>query len=217
MTQLFKHEPQPDITVWGTRISEPMTALTGLFVAMVCIYAWMRLGILVAPAPEQVLMRWFFATLAVSNIVGSLIGHAFLHHFGWKWKIPGWFCGMLSVALLAQVAIVRAPVAWFVPLTILNWGAMLLIATVVIRKIAFRLIELHAAFGLLLIMLPLECRHLKSDPASEFMLWALVPSVLAVLLHTLKFSPSRWFNFFDIGHLLLCATGWYFLLAAEHM
>lgn len=46
-------------------------------------------------------------------------------------------------------------------------------------------------------------------------LWAIGLSAVAVVPHLLKFSPSPWFCYFDIGHVLMCGALWVFMLAAE--
>jgi hypothetical protein len=218
----FEPQPQPDIRVFGMRIGEPVTAFTGLLIALSSGYVWWHMGQLSTRTTPQETLRWFFAALAAANVVGSLVGHAFLHRVTWRWKIPGWTFGMLSAFFLAQTAIEH-----FATVTDLGGGRWLTAANllafvvglwVVVRQAAFKLVEVHAAFCVLLLMLPLEYWLWQSgDAAAGWMLLGIVPMLGAVLLHMAKFSVSRWLNFFDLGHLLLCWSVWYFWLAALRM
>jgi hypothetical protein len=170
-------------------------------------------------------MQWFFVWLGLSNVFGGLLGHAFLHHFDFnlRWKLPGWWSGMLGVAFLAEAAILHAqhllsPVL-VVVLRAANVLILLGLGWLSFRRLNFRFVELHAAIGILGLMLPLEgwLLYHHQIEASLWMLLGVVPAVVAVLLHIAKFSLSRWCNFFDLGHLLLCATVWYFMLGAAGM
>ncbi len=126
---------QPDIYLGDLRIAEPVITLTGLGIAGVCLYAWLRLGRLQPILPAQRWMRYFFGSMTISSLIGPFFGHAFNYWAGFPGKYGCWVFSMLALTALAQAAIVHAaPVlraGWNTWLTRLNWtvfGLALVIA-----------------------------------------------------------------------------------------
>ena len=223
MFDLFSNLPQPDIYLWGYQINEPVTALTGLFITFFCIYAYRQLNGTGVLTKEARWMLFFFLFLGSSNLFGSLAGHAFKEQLGLAWKAPGWTLGMVAVFIVGQVSVWRYtalnPGKTGQVISFFNMAAMLSLAWMSVTQLNFKLVEMYSAVGLLLVMLPLEIWLFRKGEkeVSYWMMMALIPAVVAVLLHILKFSVSKWLNYFDIGHLLLCITVIFFLKGARKM
>ncbi len=212
---------QPDIVVGGLRIGEPMIALTGLFVMLVCFYAWFRLGKLAERDDALRLSRIFFLLTAFSTLIGSVVGHCFLYCLPFAFKAPGWVLGMIAVSALEQASIVRIKpyigAGWGRALSWLNMAELTLALWFVTATLWFPGVEMHSAFGLLCIVGPLEAwLYFKTKNAgSRYVLLGILFLVAAVIIHILKFSLGIWFSFFDIAHLLMCGAIWCFMLGAE--
>lgn len=214
---------QPDLLIGGTRITEPTVALTAVLIALVCAWAWWQLRRL-RPHPTLYvhLMQQFFLFMGLSSLCGGLIGHAFLHAVPFFWKLPGWLLGMVATALLAQAAIadVRPALrgAWPKALTVLNQAGFVVAAGMVCWKMFFPFVEAHAAFCLLGLVLPLQVlglRRCSGNPERKRLtLWGIGMAALAVMPHVMKFSVSTWFTYFDLGHVLMCVSIWFFWKAA---
>ena len=224
MFDFFTITPQPDISLFGTTINEPVTALTGLLITLACWIAYRNLDRSSIELWPARLMAYFFIFLGLSNLFGSLAGHAFYEKLGLMWKVPGWSMGMIASGLVAQVSIIRwngfGPVKKSaIALSLANLLLFSGLLYLAIDQLNFKMVELYSVFSLVGIMLPIEIRMYRYDlsGASIWMLKALVPAFIAVLLHILKFSFSPWFNFFDIGHVLLCGTVLYFFRSARVM
>jgi hypothetical protein len=99
----------------------------------------------------------------------------------------------------------------------LNFTIMLFALSVIYVLQWFPIVEIYMAFGLLGMMGGLETRLLRqeNDTASRFFLMGIPFSILAALVHIFRFSLGKWFCFFDIGHLLVCGTLYYFWLGAQ--
>lgn len=218
MKHWFVPKPQPDVYWFGSRISEPVTAITGIMIAACCGYALWHIE---TSSPLHQYMWYFFLLLGLSNLVSAVFGHALLHRFSHNWKAPGWVLGMLGSSAVAQAAILHADTLlpdWLpMVLTCINLTVLTASMWYTLQKMHFKAVEIHAALSLLGILLPVEFYLLLQHDyeASFWMVCALIPAVVAVLLHITKFTPSRWLNFFDIGHLLLCITVWCFMLATQ--
>lgn len=189
--------------------------------AIVCLYAWTRLGKSAPNNPEQVYFRLFFLLMGISAAIGSLVGHLFLHLLPFAWKVPGWMLGMMALAALVQASIHRIETVWsdqiIGRITWINRIVLLSASAWLIVALWFPIVEIHAAFGLIGLILPLEWVLFRKtgDVGSKYMLYGIGLLVTAVCFHIGKISMGVWFSFFDIAHIIMCAAFWCFLLGAE--
>ena len=212
---------QPDIIVGGLRIGEPVIALTALLSTIVCFYAWIRLGKEAEREDTLRLSRIFFLLMGLSTLIGALVGHCFIYCLPFAFKAPGWVLGMVAVSALEQASIVRAKpyigAGWGRALTWLNLVELTLALWFVTATLWFPGVEIHSAFGFLCIIAPLELWLFfnKKRPGSRYILLGILFLIGAVAIHISKISLGVWFTFFDIGHLLMCAAFWFFMLGVE--
>lgn len=205
---------QPDIVLGGLRLGEPVIAFTSLLVSLVCFYAWVQLKKLDHQDDVLKLSRIFFLLTGFSTLIGSIVGHAFLYAVPFEFKLPGWMLGMIAVSALEQASTIRAKAflgektAKFIGY--LNIAELTLAMWFLSTTLWFPVVEIHSAFGFLLIVMPLEIMlWVKSrNPASRDILQGILWLVAAVLVHILKISFGVWFCYFDIAHLFMCAAMW---------
>ena len=214
---------QPDIFWYGLRIAEPVIALTALMITAVCWYAWRRLARTAQSNAVVWYIRAFFLLIGGATLVGGLIGHAFLYHFGFHWKIPGWVLSMLGVAALERAAILHAK-----PLIAPFWGRFFSVMNVVelvaimylaLATLNFHYVEVHTGYGLMIVVGLFEgfVYWKTRDAGSRLILLAIPIMIVAVVVHLAYFSFSVWFTYFDIGHVLMCMACWSMMLGAERM
>jgi len=214
---------QPDITLWGLRIAEPVTSLTALMIAVVCWYAWRRLGLPGRKSDVTLLIRGFFLLMALATLWGGIMGHAFLYRFSFAWKLPGWALSMLSIAALERAAILHArplmPPFWGRFFSIFNFVELGIFLYLAFSTLNFHFVEMHAGYGLLIVVGLFEgyVYRKKRDAGSRLILLAIPLAAVAAVAHVAKFSFSVWFTFFDIGHILMCLCAWMMMLGAERM
>lgn len=214
---------QPDIILWGLRLGEPVIAITGLLVSVVCFYAWFQLGRFHPKTDALKLTRIFFLLTGISTVIGSFVGHIFLYALPFEFKLPGWMLSMIAVSALEQVSIVKAKTLLgeqrSKALFYLNIIELIVALWFVSTTLWFPVVEIHSAFGFLLIVLPLEIMlwaKLRTKASLE-MLWGILWLIAAVLAHILKISFGVWFSYFDIAHLFMCASMWKFMQGAVQM
>lgn len=214
---------QPDLSFWGFRVGEPVIALTGLLLSGFCFYAWSRLGRSPRSGEAFRFFRIFFLLMGLSGFIGAVVGHAFLHHFQFIFKTPGWVLGMIAVSALEQASIVRAKpflgAKWSRALTWLNIAQLTVALWFVFATLWFPVVEIHSAFGFLLVIAPLEIYlFFKTRSAvSRFILLGILLLVAAVMVHIFKISAGVWFSYFDIAHLVMCGAVWMFMRAGERL
>ncbi len=223
MEILPTHNFQPDVIIWGLRLGEPVIAFTGLLVACVCFYAWYQLGKATEKTDALKLSRIFFLLTGFSTLIGAIVGHAFLYALPFAYKLPGWMLGMIAVSALEQASIVKARALLGGRLSkglfYLNIMELTLALWFVSSTRWFPIVEIHSAFGFLLIIMPLEILLWAKtrSKASLEMLWGILWLVAAVLAHISKISFGVWCSYFDIAHLFMCVAMWKFMLAASKL
>lgn len=223
MEVVYTENFQPDLSIWGLRIGEPVITLTSVLVAFFCFYAWVRLGKIAHAGDAHRLFRVFFILMGFSTLIGGIVGHAFMHQLPQVFKTPGWVLGMIAVSAFEQVSILRAR-SFLKPgsIRLLNWinvTELGIALSFVFVTLWFPAVEMHSAFGLLLVVLPLETRmYFKNKSVvSEYTLAGIGLLVASVSIHILKISAGIWFCFFDIAHLLMCGAIWMFMRGAERI
>jgi hypothetical protein len=214
---------QPDIYFGDLRIAEPVITLTGLVIGAVAWYAWMRLGRISNPLPEQRMVRIFFGYMSASAVVGAFIGHAFLYHFPFYFKLPGWVLSMVAASALERSAIFRID-GWvgektnrlLLSLNIFKWFVFVGIVGVTVY---YPVVQIHMAICMLLGLGVAEFLLWKrdKDDASRLMLLSIVPALVAALIGVFKLSPSIWFAHQDVSHMFICVSLWLLMLGTESM
>lgn len=208
------------INIFGLKILEPVTTLTDLIVSLVCYISFSRLLKLNKQDLHFKLLNWFFLTMAIATTFGGLIGHGFLYLFSFGWKLPGWLTSMLSISLLE-----RASIEYAKPLLkpslrkIMDWANIIELLTfmaLTFSTLNFRFVEIHSAFGLLVINTPLHIYvYWKTrNYASRTMLIAISFALFSALIFMNEISLHKWFNYLDLSHILMAIGAFFFYRAA---
>lgn len=207
---------QPSIEVFGLRVNEPVTMLTDLLVTVVCIYAFVRLSRIPLKNNVHLYLKLYFLSMGIATAVGGIIGHGFLYLFSFAWKLPGWLTSMLSVALLERAVILYARklihpflgklFAW------LNVIELLTFVTITFVTLNFFFVEVHAAYGLLVVTTSFSLIvFVKTrNRGSRTFLIAVAISAISALIFMNQWGIGPWFNHFDISHLLMATSAWFF-------
>jgi hypothetical protein len=203
---------------------EPVTALTDLVVSAVCFFAFSKLGR--TDNSQQIsikLYRYFFLTMGLATAFGGLIGHAFLHYLSFQWKLPGWIISMLAVALAERAAIMHArPLMkknignFFATFNIIELLAFIFLA---MYTLLFIYVEVHAVYGLLVVLFSFEFFVYKKtqDKGSRLALWSMFFALLASITHLVKFSFHQWFNYLDLSHVLMAISSYVLFIGVRQM
>jgi len=233
---------QPSIFPFGLRIDEPITTLTDLFISVICFYAFYKLNKGNAKNKVHLYLRYYFLSMGFATAIGGIIGHGFLYLFDvqWQvpegfinfigeifgnnlmkditnpWKLPGWLTSMFSVALVERASIeyarplinkkVGAFFAW------LNIIELLTFVSITFLTLNFFFVEIHSAYGLLLIVSGFNLIvYLKTKKkGSKLFLFAVSFSAVGALFFMNKWGFSPWFNHFDVSHVLMSFSAYFF-------
>lgn len=222
-SRLTSMEATTYVDILGLRILEPVTTATDLIVSAVCFYAFFRLLQKNRSELYFKYFNWFFLTMGLATAIGGLIGHGFLYAFSFEWKLPGWLTSMLSISLLERASIEYAKPLLKPKLRVfLDWAniiELLLFMTLTFSTLNFFFVEVHSAFGLLVVNTPLHVYvywKTKSE-GSKYMLVAISFAMFSAIVFMNEISVHKWFNYFDISHLIMAMGSWVFYLTASKL
>ena len=78
---------QPSIDILNLRIDEPITAITDVLLAVICLYAFVGIGKHHPAGRMRNYLRFYFLILGMGALTGGLLGHAFLYRLAEGWKL----------------------------------------------------------------------------------------------------------------------------------
>ncbi len=210
---------QPSIELFGITIMEPVVTLTDFLITAVCLIAYFKLRGKNLTGKVHQYMRWYFLCMAIATFFGGLLGHAFQAQVGLFWKLPGWLISMLAVSSIERATIIYAfpllkrRLARF--LEVANVIELIVFAAITFSTLNFFFIQVHSAYGLGLIVLPIHFYiFMKTqNPGSRMICLSTLFATLAAFFYTSKISPSIWYNHLDVAHTIMAISLYYFYKA----
>lgn len=210
---------QPSIEVFGITIMEPMVAFTDLWISAVCLFAFLKLKKMNLPGTVHLYMRGYFLLMTIATFSGGILGHAFQDMIGFGWKLPGWLISMLSVMAVERAAISHArPVIGerlFRVLEIANVVELLVFAVLAAVTLNFFYIQVHSAYGMGLIVLPLHyLKYRKTgNTGSRIIVYTVLFAILAPFFYLTGIGLHQWFNHLDLAHTVMAISMYCFYRA----
>ena len=207
---------QPSIEVWGIQIAEPITSITDVLIAVVCIWAYYKIKKTGSKKKEIQYLKIFFVSMSFATAFGGIIGHAFLHYLSFGWKLPAWLTSMISVAFLERSAIQYArnyiPKKLGTFFAYLNIIELITFIIITFSLLEFRWVEYHSAYGILFIVGGFSAYMFYShrSKASLLFLIGVFFCVISAVVFTQGWGIDKWFNHMDVSHILMCVGAWAF-------
>lgn len=214
---------QPDIELFGIRLQEPITTLTDVVVAGVCLYAWYKLRNPKKPGKAHLYLRLYFLTMAVATFVAGVVGHGFLYFFGEDWRLIGWYTSMVSIMFIERSSIEYAKSLlrpgigkFFLAMNLIELATLMVVTAIYMH---FRFVEFHGLYGMLGIVFSFHLFiFMKTrDAGSKHILQAIGILAIAIVVFNVPIVPHVWFNHRDLAHVLMAIATLFFLKGALNM
>ncbi|MDX8339714.1 hypothetical protein SLH46_11000 [Draconibacterium sp. IB214405] len=208
------------IFLFGIKIDEPVVTLTDLLVSVLCFIFAYKIHRKNKTEKVFIYFKLYFLLMGIATAFGGLIGHAFLYHFNFYWKLPGWITSMFSIMFVERAAIEHTRIQLSNKivqlLSILNIVEFLIFLTLTVVTLNFFYVEFHSGYGLMFIVLSLEgFLYLKTrNKSSKFILIGVLFAAIAALVFMNQLSIHQWFNYLSVSHILMAAAAWFFYLGA---
>ncbi len=199
----------PPISVCGIQILEPVTSLTDFITALVCFYAFYRLGRCAQSGKVFSCFRYYFLLTGIATTCAAFIGHAFLYLFSFEWKMIGWAFSATGILLIEWAALhfARSEISprwfrWFSTGFVIQYLAFWLL---MLMTKSFLVTQVNAAIGMAGAVLPLQAYHYyrTKHPGSRALVIALLFSFLPAFTYNTQLALHTYFNHHDISHLLM--------------
>lgn len=209
------------IDLLGIRIDEPIVTITDLLVSVLCFIFFVKLHQSGKKEKVFTYFKIYFLTMSIATALGGLLGHAFLYHFSFYWKLPGWIMSMISIMFVERAAIEHTRIWLSGSLVkvfgIINVIEFLTFLTLTIVTLNFFFVEFHSGYGLMFVVLSLEgfLFWKTKNVASKNILAGIGFAALAALFFMFKISPHQWFNYLSVSHVLMAVAATFFYLGAK--
>lgn len=206
---------QPSIEILSFRIDEPVTTITDILLAVICMLAFLRIGKLKYSGRGLRFFRYYFLLLGLGALTGGLLGHAFQYRLGEEWKLLSWTLTLASVVLMVQALLeIARPLLRKGILSLISWINVLLFVLALIltlRSIEFNPVKFYSVFGLVLLTGPLSYFiYQKTGNRGVILLMGGIGiGFLSAIIFSLQWGFSPWFNHRDVSHIILCFSAYY--------
>lgn len=218
-TEIVEHNT---LHLFGVLIEEPMAVFTDFLFTAACWFFAFRIHKYGKAGLIHTYYKLFFLLLGLAVLCGGLFGHAFHYcfdHSMWA-KTPGWLISMVATVMLERAAIEHTRIAVkpsiVKTLNVLNIVEYFTFLGLSLFYLKFIFIELHSAYGLLVVVFFLELLTFLKRPnvMGRYTLAAVAVAFAAGFVHIFKVAPATWFDELSLSHLLMIFGAWLFYLAA---
>ena len=208
--------PQPSIELFGLIFHTPITAITDVIVAIICLVAFVKLKNLPDQGEVHRLFKYYFLSMCMATFLGGVIGHGLMHYLPFYMKIPGWITSMLSVALLERAVIqytrrlINPMIGIF--FSWLNIFELLTFMVLSLVTLNFQFVLAHAAYGMAIVVTGFTGFIYMKERGlgSKQILLAVLICFVGAFFFVFKIGIHMWFNHVDISHVFMMFSAWYF-------
>ena len=167
--------------------------------------------------------RYFFLLMSIAVLLGAFLGHGFQYALGYEAKYPGWIVSMWGVACLERSSIAyageRVSERLARIMSVANITELVVFHGLIVYFGYFKLVEAHAAYGLVVIAVPLHYRVWRAtgSEASRLVLIGVAIAASALVVEALDLGLGVWFNYHDVSHVILTVSTLLYYRAARLM
>ena len=195
------------ISLFGAIIFEPVTILTNSLIGIYSTFLFLKLQYFKHNYARQ--WAWFILFIGLGSLFGS-IAHGTHYQLGVTF-FKTIFYLMNAMSLISVYFCFRAAFTYYtfskqtykkgVIYFVIAWISVLLIYTLIRND--FLIIKIHAGIVLIYSLIIHYIFYRKHDKGSGFIVLGIIVSFLSIIVHTLKFSISEYFNYKDISHVII--------------
>ncbi len=204
----------PTIYVGDIRVDEPITTITDLIIAGMCIYFYTKLRSISKEGNFYQLSNLFFLLTGIATFLGGIMGHAFNYTLGIEWKIPFWIISMLGIACFERSAILYIePIVSSRLLKFLkwiNWIELFIFIVLAIYYLDFMFVVAHTLYGMLFVVTAFHTYSYIKRQNHGSLLYLYAAGVLFICLFCFLFRLGLgiWFNHLDVSHLFMAIAAY---------
>jgi hypothetical protein len=187
---------------------EPITVLTNFFIFFFCLYFYFKLNINSSNFKLKKYWRLFFLFFSFSSVIGAL-AHGFRGYLNKTVFDIVWLTMNLSSILITHflllsnietISLGDRYKSFFKNIIVL---ISIVFVGVILLTNNFLSVKINACISILLTLFIHFFTYRNKINGSGFILFGFSFSILSVIVHSIKFSFSSWFNYKDISHVIM--------------
>ncbi len=197
-----------------------MATLTDVIVALICFYAYSILRKKSEKNKAVSFFKLYFLFMGFGMLTAGIIGHGFQYIFGYNWKLLGWLTSIIGLIFFERSSIeynknILNPKFYNVLLKF-NILELIAVLSLTIFFLNFKVVQIHAAWGLLIIVLGFHIHVLvkTADRAGIQILIGVILLISTVFIFNIPITPHTWFNHIDLAHTIMAIASIFFLRGA---
>jgi len=206
---------QPSVEILNIRIDEPITTITDILLALICLYGYIQIRKLEHGGRCKSYFLYYFLVLGLGALTGGLLGHAFQYRLAEEWKLVSWILTPVSVALMVQALLeVARPFLTNKIVKMISWFNLLVffpVLVILIWSMDFSLVKYYSIFGYVVLAGSL-CYYIYQRSRNKgvlFIIGGVGIGIISAIIFSLEWGFSAWFNHRDLSHMILCFSVFY--------
>ncbi len=203
--------------LFGITILEPITLITDSILAGLCLLFFFKISKIAKTSYLAKNWRGFFLWLGLSTFLAG-IGHGFMHYTG-KWLlIVAWISAGLITYFNQAASIMQVEnKKWRRLLMYSILFQLLVVSLLVLFTQKFIFVTINSVVGVAGLVLFIRIRDviLFKNKHSKYVILAICVGFFSAVAHTMQLSVSEWFNYKDIGHVILMISALFFYKGAK--
>jgi len=195
----------PTIELFGLTVTEPFTWITNWLVAAASFYFGHMLFHHKQANLHMKFWSMFFLFMGVASTTGGT-AHGYINYVGNNFHYAAWIFTGIAVygAQRASIELIKE----YKLFLILKWFILIEVITMISSVIFFQSFEsvrVNSAFGLIGVVMPIQfyAYRYKGIKASGIIILGILSNIAPAIIHAMKFSYNRWFNFNDLSHVVM--------------
>lgn len=196
------------ICFFDIKLLEPVTVFTNIIISFFCLYFYFKLNVNSSNLKFEKYWRLFFLYFSFSSMIGA-VAHGFKGYFNESVFNLVWLSMNLSSILITHYLLLSN--LEIVSTSDKNKGILktaigfisILFVGIIFLTNNFLSVKINAFISILFTIYVHIVIYRKGESGSGFILFGFTFSLLSVLVHSIKFSISSWFNYKDISHVIM--------------
>ena len=198
----------PTIDLLGVTLSEPVTVLTDIILAVFCFYFYVKISRMPSLARGKAFFAQFFLWMSLCTFLGGVMGHGFLPQLGAVGKYPARILTPFSMFWL-QLGVIELLHGKARPNLIkaLQWIAILMVPLFIGLSFwynHFSYAIFHNMFAAIMIIpILVFCIVKYKLQGTDWVLYTLLISSVIPYFQINRIGVNRWFTYHDVCHVIM--------------
>ena len=198
------------ITIAGVALHQPVTAITDIILAIVCLYFFFKLKQIKNPDQSTKSWLWFYLFLSLASITGSCSHAFFAIHQGFGYDslwLPMQLFNIFA-AFSAQQATQYSVFKNSPNRNSWKWFSLILITLFSISVFIFHnflVVIIDSGLALIPVMI-IHFIDSRKHKDSQYIAWGIVILFITAIIHGAKLSINEYCTYLDIAHIFIIAS-----------